>query len=523
MNKEFLVTKFPSSEFEEHLLRAAAPYRGNVHPIQATLEALYASPLNCQTAVFEREYVDMDYQDEFAAFYSKAFKRYPCRAVRVHFFAAQVTVDDLHRIDTFGDHYLGYLILRPIDLQRVGRTVLKPALANPDREFVHCRAVFPVHILGHSLIVNGMPFIQQDTQVGACAQASLWMLARYMSRRFGHREFLPSEINQFAKAKGAMGRALPAEFGLNLRQILDALEAMGLSAWNYSSQALDDCSDHIDAAFPSPRKGTRRAQEIQRGFVRMVKLADIAYRYIESGLPVILCTDNHALVCIGHTYDHKAKATAAIQRIPAFIVHDDASGPYQSMPIFKLHGRNLPFADVEDIIAVVPPEVTLRGEEAESMSRQAIAAFLSLKTGDSKHTTYKKLILHLRPDFRGLLNRLEFRTFLMPSVEFQNKIRQDAADKRFNPALAKRFIELDYPKFIWITEVSSSALLNHPRREDRKCLGRVIIDSTAPSRTRGEMVVHFCDFLAMLDRQKPTPPSWEYVPQTTSFGHQISR
>jgi hypothetical protein len=524
MNKEFVVTKFPSPEFQQELVRAAAPYRGNIFPAMRTLTALQKPPLNCETAVFEHEYVDKDYQDEFAAFYSKAFKKYPSRAVRVHFFAAKVSNTDLHNINKFASQYLGYLTLRPTDLQRVGRTVLKPTLTDPHSQFVHCRADFCVHILGHTLTVNGMPFIQQDTQVGACAQASLWMLARYMSRRFGHREFLPSEINQSAKAKGAMGRALPAEFGLNWKQMLDALEAMGLSAWSYSSLTLDDCSDHIDTAFPLPKKATTRKKDSHRMFVRMVKLADIAYRYIESGLPVILGTSNHALVCIGHTYDHKAKASAAIQRIPAFVVHNDASGPYQTMPIFRLDGTNLPFMEVEDVIAVVPPEVTLRGEEAESMSRHAIRAFLALKTGDKKHTIYRKLILHLRPDFAGLLDRLEFRTFLMPSVEFQSKVRLEAAENRFDTALAKRLIELDYPKFIWITEVSSSALLNHPRREDRKCLGRVIIDSTAPSRTRGEMVVHFCDFLAFLDRQGTGPPQpWEYVPNTTAFGHQISR
>lgn len=516
--------KFLSDGFKEELTKAASPYQGNVYPIITTLQALATPPLNCKTVVFEREYVDLDYRDEYAAFYSRAFKKYPARSVRLHFFAADLSDTDINVIDKFAEHYLGFLILRPTDLQRVGRTILKPVLTNPDNEFIHCSAEFTAHIFGHKLIVNGMPFIQQDTQVGACAQAALWMLARYMSRRFGHREFLPAEINQFAKAKGAMGRALPAEFGLDWRQMLDALEGMGFSAWSHSRQELDDCSQHIDSAFPAEQKAGKQKKEKHKQFVRVVKLAGIAYRYIESGLPVIFGTRDHALVGIGHTYDHAVSVKVAIQRIPAFIVHNDAAGPYQKMPIFPpAAAGQRHFSEVEDIIAVVPLAVTLRGEEAESMSRQAVARFLNLPTGDAQYPTYKDLIYHVRADFVGLLECLEYRTFLMPSVEFQAKLRHDVKDNRFDSALADRLIGLDYPKFLWITEVSSSTLLNHPHRRERRCLGRILIDSTAPSRTRGEMVVHFADFLGMLDRQTGEPKKWGYLPNSTPFGHQISR
>lgn len=330
MNKEFRATKFLSDEFKKELAKAASPYQGNVVPILSTLQSLCAPPLNCKTVVFEREYVDKDYLDEYAAFYCRAFKKYSPRSTRLHFFAADFTDAEIPRLDALLDSnknaYLGFLVLRPTDLQRVGRTVLKPTLKDPDKEFIHCKAEFKAHILGQKFTIEAMPFIQQDTQVGACAQASLWMLARYMSRRFGHRDFLPAEINEMAKAKEAMGRSLPAASGLTLRQMLDALEAMGLYAWSYSNNELDVCSEHIDAALPLKPKAKKKEKEEHKRFVRMIKLTDIAYRYIESGLPVIFCTDNHAVVGIGHTYDHALQAAVAIQRIPAFIVHNDAVG-----------------------------------------------------------------------------------------------------------------------------------------------------------------------------------------------------
>jgi len=523
MKKEFKATKFPSPQFDQELQKCTTPYQGNKTPIEE-IKALASAPLGCKTVIFEREYVDKDYQDEYAAFYSRAFKKYEPRATRLHFFAADLTQADIPRLESVvpADAYLGFLVLRPTDLQRVGRTILKPALKNLDQEFVHCLGEFSAHILGQKFTVNAMPFIQQDTQVGACAQASLWMVARYLSRRFGHREFLPAEINQFAKAKGAWGRILPADKGLYWNQMLDALEAMGLSAWSYRIDEFDDCSKHIDAAVNLPPTPTvaQLADHLQQ--VRLLKLADIAYRYIESGLPVVFGTDNHALVGIGHTYDHAAQANVAIQRIPAFITHNDSSGPYGIMPV-STSAPGLSFAKVEDLIAVVPGEVTLRAEAAEVMARRAIAKLLDLLTNNPKFSTYKDLICQLRLEFNGLLDKLEFRTFLTPSVAFQKKLRADAAAGQFSSVLAGRLVELDYPKFIWVTEISSPTLLNFPKREDRKCLGRVIVDSTAPSPTWGEMVVHFCDFLGMLDRQTGVALPWEHLPDTTPFCHQISR
>jgi len=525
MKKEFHTTKFPSPEFYQELTKCATPYQGNPGPIIQTVQALAAPPLNCTTVIFEREYVDKDYQDEYAAFYSRAFKKYPSRAVRLHFFAADFLDADIPQLESLvpPEKYLGFLVLRPTDLQRVGRTILKPILTDADKEFVHCQAEFSAHILGQKFTVKAMPFTQQDTQVGACAQASLWMVARYLSRRLGHREYVPGEINQLAKAKGGMGRALPAELGLNWKQMLDALEGMGLSAWSYSISQFDECSSHIDGALPLDPKATKDQKAEHQKRVRSLKLADIAYRYIESGLPVIFGTTNHALVGIGHTYDHAAGANVAIQRIPGFITHNDNSGPYQTIPLVSSGNPGLTFAEVEDIIAVVPLEVTLRGEAAEVMARNAIDRLLRLATGNPGFPTYKDLISQLRPDFSALLDKLEFRTFLMPSVEFQKKLRNDVKGGLFDTNLAARLIELDYPKFIWITEISSSALLNYPKRQDRRCLGRVVIDSTAPSRTRGEMAVHFCDLLGMLDRQTGQAQPWEHLPKTTTFGHQISR
>ena len=522
MNKTFDIDYPGTDGFKARLRGVALPYTGNLKPINSTLKALQQPPLSCQTVVFENDYVDQDYQHEFSAFYSKAFKSYPQRCVRLHFFSVKIPQKTKTGFGQYRKRYLGFIVIRPTDLQRMGRTILTPPITDPHTQFVHCQTVFTAHILGEEFRVKGMPFTQQDTQVGACAQASLWMLARYMSRRFGYREFLPAEINQLAKAHLAIGRPMPADRGLNSIQMLDALQGMGFSALSYSRTAVDDCSPHIARAFPVDPQTAPDAQRQQREVQRIAKLADITYRYIESGLPVILGTANHALVAIGHTYDPAKAVTVAIQRIPAFLVNNDNAGPYGEMPLFGPSPSHLSFLEVQSILAVVPPEVALRGEEAEAMAAACIEKFLTRPWDNHQPKTYRDWITdNLRPDLAACLSNLEYRTFLRPSVEFQTDLREDIKAGRFDRTIGQRLLRLDYPRFIWITEVSSLPLLNQPQRENRCCLGRVVIDSTAPAKTRGEMVIHFADFLQILDRQRIENRPWSLHLHTTPFTHKL--
>jgi len=470
--------------------------------------------------MFEYDYVDKDYQSEFSAFYSRAFKNYPSRCTRLHFFSVRIPKRNRTSFREYRNHYLGFMVIRPIDLQRMGRTILRPPITDKNSQFIHCQASFSAHIFGEEFKVKGMPFTQQDTQVGACAQASLWMLARYMSRRFGYREFVPAEINQLAKAHIALGRSLPAERGLNFIQMLDALQGMGFSALNYSKEAVDDCSPHIKRAFPDDPNAPDHKDQLEKQ--RIAKLADIAYRYIESSLPVIFGTSDHALVGIGHTYNPAATASVAIQRIPAFLVNNDNSGPYLEMPLFSQPQTHLSFSSVQTVIVVLPSEVTLRGEEAEVMATSCIEEFLNQQTNSPGNMTYRQFIAQqLRPDLAAFLSNLEYRTFLRLAVEFQADIRRDIQKNRLDASIGEQLLRLDYPKFIWVTEVSSPALLNRRKRQQRRCLGRVIVDSTAPAKTHGEMVIHFADFLHVLDRQGRKRQPWFHCPGTTPFAHKL--
>lgn len=521
MIKRLKILSIADPAFKVEVDKITLPFGGNLGPLRDTLTALQIPPWAAVTALFEYDYVDRDYQDEFSAFYSKAFKAYPSRCTRLHFFSCPISPRIRQNFGRFRKHYLGFIVLRPTDLQRMGRTVLVPSITDANREFIHCTAPFSSHLVGDEFFVEGMPFVQQDTQVGACAQASLWMVARYMARRFGHREFLPSEINHLAKSKSAHGRAFPAEFGLTGTQMLDALDGMGFFAWGQSLTELTDCAHHVESAFPVDLKASKSEIEAQLRRQCSAKLADITYRYIESGLPVILTTHNHALVAIGHTYDPTIKATVAIQRIPDWIVHNDNTGPYIRMPLFTSPPPRISFSQVRGIIAIAPREVTLRGEEAETMASQSIEELLNQNTDVPVHPTWRDLFTTMRPDLADCIGQLEYRTFLSPSVDFQTQLKRDIKEGRFHSGVGEKILQFDFPRYIWITEVSSPRLLNYPDRGHRHCLGRVIVDSTAPAKTRGQMIIHFCDFLRLSDRQGDQKRQDYYAPGSTTFGHKI--
>ena len=157
------------------------------------------------------------------------------------------------------------------------------------------------------------------------------------------------------------------------------------------------------------------------------------------------------------------------------------------------------------------------------MARKAVEELLGQPTQNATAPTLLDLLKHHRSDLGSALDHREHRTFLMSSTEFQAQLREDMKAGRFHKKIGDQLLRLDYPRFIWISEISSSTLLNHPQRNQRKCLGRVIIDSTAPANTEGQMVLHFCDLLHIRDRQGSAEDIRGVFPHSTPFGHKIVR
>ena len=77
----------------------------------------------CRTVVIEHRYIDLDFRGEHSAFWSMRFDVPSPFTRRLHFFSTRIEEDQLHELPE-DSGYLGYTVLRPLRIGRVGRTVL---------------------------------------------------------------------------------------------------------------------------------------------------------------------------------------------------------------------------------------------------------------------------------------------------------------------------------------------------------------------------------------------------------------
>ena len=226
-------------------------------------------------ALLEREYIDIDYRNEFAHFYAGTFRTTSDRCERIHFFGEN-------------NAYLGFVVIRPI----IGRPICRTMVAAPPTEapYVSCYATSGVRPYGASLVARGFPFISQDAQFGVCAHAAVWMVSLYhhLVNRLPRR--LMSDIASAAGARQELDRLVPSA-GLTAAQMGTALREIGLPVIPY-----------IVGKLPA-------GEDVEH----------IACRYLNSRIPVLVITDDHAVVLIGYGRGSNGELF--------FVRHDDARGP----------------------------------------------------------------------------------------------------------------------------------------------------------------------------------------------------
>ena len=147
-----------------------------------------------RAVLVEFDYVDKDYRSTLYHFYSKKARPYRADCVRLHFFDEKVKFEgrasDEDSERALGDHYYGYMILRPTLRTTVGRSVLSPDI----RVGAHGKAIqarHTVHLLGHRLPVWGFPSMDQHVDIAACAHVACWAILRHYSESYSqYREYL---------------------------------------------------------------------------------------------------------------------------------------------------------------------------------------------------------------------------------------------------------------------------------------------------------------------------------------------
>lgn len=424
------------------------------NPNPAPLKAVFAEVFDrgCKTVIEESDYVDTDFLSEYENFYARSFEKIPKYCKRLHFFSTEVKETDLIQLheEQFKKAYIGFCVLRPIDVGKVGRTILSAPSSNHDF-FLLCKAPFNSHIMGAEFEVQAMPFMQQDTSVGACAHACMWMTALYMHKKISLPKFLPFQLTEFAARAVSYGSMMPNRKGLEIHQVQEALRLAGMQ-----------CVTSEDFS-------KLKSDTIAEADSRAQKIKQFVYPYMESELPVILTHKyssgvGHAVVVVGHNFSRNLnprifKTPSGIEYlsnvswVPNFIVNNDGRGPYLTLPTDSMDPKEPSLKNLAFAIALLPPEVTNFAEDVESN----VIEFMSMW---DRNVSTKDLV---------------FRTFMRAS----NRFLMDFNDRDIPQELKDKYRQMPMPKYIWITEISNKDYINQPDSKDRKVLGEFITDTTA--------------------------------------------
>lgn len=335
-------------------------------------------------AVLEYEYVDADFRDEFVSYYATTFRQPKSSTQRLHFFKSVEGVD----------RYLGFCVLRPFTHHRVGRTLIQP----PEtlKRFVTCVTTEVVRPLDLRLSVSGFPFMQQDSQLGVCAHASIWMSAHYhhLANRTPRR-FL-SEIATFAAGHPEIFRVSPSD-GISEKQVGFALNQMGLRPVPYEIAELEP--------------GQSVSQTV--------------CRYLNSRMPVILATQSHANVLIGYGRDVRGEIF--------YVRADEGTAPYEAF-----YPKDDPLGQWRFLFAPLPGKIYLTGEQAETHAR----------------TLFDGLRRRVPAEVRPRLADIRFRTYVTQFGDYKLNMRE-----RLMPdPIRELFRDQGGSRWVWVTEFQDRSL-----------------------------------------------------------------
>lgn len=463
--------------------------------------------------VFEPAYIDRDFSAAYSAFYSTLFRPYLKYCRRVHLFRTdpafidgELTAEGLSReIGGRDKDYLGYIVIRPVPHAPVGSAVISAeAVSTEPSVSIDVLADYAVHVAGADLVVRGFPLTQQDTRVGACAQAAIWMAGRHFNRKYGGPWFSMPDINDAAlkPTDNFVTRSLPAgsEF-LRHDNIIRALRAMDRHP-----------------VFDLPKSGP----ELQ-------SLYQVIARYLDSGIPVLIGlkprdggTVGHAVVAIGRVMrdrgdDQLDDNPTSAELVSHLIVADDQRGPICRLPVHEADRSDAyPWTLEEDAaysVTPLPGKVFMAGEVAETLSRDFLDSYVEYAD------VYREIALEeageeaknfgsakaIDPSFFAVpVSRLVARTYLTYGWRYAGRALRNRLPDTFKTEIFKQH----FPRYVWVTEFSLPDDLRGFDNCSRKVRAHVVLDATG-SRFGGSMLVVQLPGLALfwkINTDNPAPP-----------------
>jgi hypothetical protein len=213
-----------------------------------TYLAEYLKNLKLRTIILEFNYRDRQYIEDHSRYYSRSFKHYSRRCIRLHFFSQEFDMNKFEKLLTntanaeenvsacegIRTSYLGFMLIKPLPFTIFGKTCLKTYPkdkkhkkydAIDGKRYYETIRKYGVTLFGIDLEVDSVAYQEQDDQIFVCAATALWVAFQCTSNLFNHTIPTPYEITLQATGRKTAGRE-----GLIAREMANAISERGLQA-----------------------------------------------------------------------------------------------------------------------------------------------------------------------------------------------------------------------------------------------------------------------------------------------------
>ena len=407
--------------------------------------------------VVEYPYVDKVYRNSYYRYYAGKAEQIVRDCIRLSFLidTRPTLANKAMKPELWEKFYRGFMVLRPTELNVVGRNGISPTIYN-DNNFVISKTNLPASVNGLKVNVEAFPASSQDIETMVCAETAVWALMEYFGNRYAeYTPVRPSHIINLLKNKSFV-RQLPST-GLTNDQICYLLKNLNFQP---VMQAITDDADSYSLI------GT----------------------FVESGIPTVLTVNNlvdyklgrvkepiaHAMLCIGHENLSSDAIEYAVAETNAdginivdydkikkkFVFIDDNYPAYRMDYLDHPTERYNKLKDIDDRkswlacrikFAIIPlyEKILLMPGLVKNMANHFLQ-YLSIPAG----------------------TELTMRTFLASSRSYRDYVCRNNMSQNIKDLILRLYL----PKFIWIVELSSREGLKHNYAE-----GLMIFDSTEPN------------------------------------------
>lgn len=446
----------------------------------------------CMTAIIEPEYVDKQYRDSYYVYFAQKYREIARNCLRLTFFDGLVGMDDFrNRDDKLANCFAGIVVLRPLYVGAIGKTLIDPKKVYLSGMLQTCH--FQSTISGVIFNYRAFPFSSQDNETMTCAQTSLYNLISYYGRKYPeYRTLMPNEILHQIESNH-YERVLPAN-GLQDEYIAKVL---------------------LDTHFyPRLYKGIKNFREI-------------LHIYVESGIPFILGLPAHAVNCIGRAHIDKDMSKHKLEDVvnkkqveeetlyllststltDEYIVMDDNREPYRMTSLDNITREY--FNEYSDRISMSGVHMGQQGDGIEEIIQTHDSMIVPLyrrvyidapKAKDVFSAVFLENLDFVKsirdayddPNWGNCIeNPLVWRIYLTTSKKYRDFKVKNAP----NLEVAKYYMNHIFPHFIWVMELGTLCTL-----KNQKARVEILLDasSSVNSESRSILSVTYKNHLLFL-------------------------